>query len=65
MNRGKFSDAKLYQIMLHGVSIKKTKPNCLCHIYLILDHIIIKLCRYLDHSTKNMIPTYRNILFNR
>jgi len=34
-------------------------------LYLILGHIIIKLSRYLDHSTKNMIPTYRNILFNR
>src|SRR6218665_1957740 len=49
---------------IHGDSIK-TKPNCLCHIYLILDHIIKKLSRYLDSSTKNMIPTYHNILFNR
>jgi len=25
----------------------------------------MKLFRYLDNSTKNMIPSYRNILFNR
>ena len=29
------------------------------------DHIILKLSRILDNSTKNMIQTYRNILFNR
>src|SRR6218665_305435 len=51
-------------LSLHGDSIK-TKPNCFCHIYLILYHIIIKLSRYLDNSTRNMIPTYQNILFNR
>jgi len=28
------------------------------------DHIIIKLSRYLEKSTKNMIPTHRSILFN-
>jgi len=33
-------------------------------MYLIFDHIIIKLLRYLDNSAKYMIPTYRNILFN-
>ena len=27
------------------------------------DHIILKLSRYLENSTNNMIPTYRNILF--
>ena len=37
--------------ILQGDSI--TKPNCLCHVYFILDHIIIKLSRYLDNSTRN------------
>src|SRR6218665_3151898 len=31
---------------IHGVSIK-AKPNCLCHICLMPDHIILKLSRYL------------------
>jgi len=31
-----------YNINIQGDSIK-IKPNCLCHIYLILDHIITKL----------------------
>src|SRR6218665_3019058 len=42
----------------------KSKPNCLWHIYLMLDHILLKLFTYLENSTKNMIPTHRNILFN-
>jgi len=50
----------MYYSILNGDSIK-TKPNCLCHKYLILDHIIMTLSKYLDNSTKNMIPTYRNI----
>jgi len=29
------------------------------------DHIILKLSRYLDNSTTNMVPTHHNILFNR
>src|SRR6218665_514922 len=45
---------------LHGGSVK-TKPNCLCHIYLMPNHIILKLSRYLENSTSNMIPTHRNI----
>jgi len=53
-----------FNICIHGDSIK-TKPISLCHIYLILNNIIIKLSRYLDNSTKNMNLTYRNILFNR
>jgi len=28
------------------------------------DHITLKLSRYLDNSTNNIIPTHRNILFN-
>jgi len=48
---------------IRGDSIKR-EPNCLCHIYLKPDHIILKLSRYLENSTKNMIPTFRNILFN-
>ena len=51
-------------LIVHGVSIK-TKPNCLCHIYLMPDHITLKLSRYLENCTNNMIPTLRNILFNR
>ena len=42
----------------------KSKPNGLCHIYLVPDHIIIKLSRYVENSTKDMIPKHRNILFN-
>ena len=34
--------------IIHGVSIK-TKPNCLCHIYLMPDHIILNLARYLEN----------------
>ena len=34
-------------------------------IYIMPDHIILKLSRYLENSTNNMIPTHRNILFNR
>jgi len=37
---------------VHGDSIK-SKPNCLCHIYLMLDHITLKLSRYLENSTNN------------
>ena len=33
---------------IHDVSIK-TKPNCLCHIYLLSDGIILKLSRYLEN----------------
>ena len=49
---------------IHGDSIK-TKPNCLCHIYLMPDHIILKLSSYLENWTNKMIPTIRNILFSR
>jgi len=45
-------------LYIHGDSIK-CKPNCLCHIYFILDLIMIKLSRYLDNSTRNMISTQR------
>src|SRR6218665_3259371 len=50
--------------LIHGGSIKN-KPNCLCHIYLMPNHIILKLRRYLENSIKNMILTNHNILFNR
>jgi len=44
----------------------KGKPNCLHHIiYLMLNHVILKLSRYLSNSTNNTIPTHRNILFIR
>ena len=49
------------QTYIHGDSIK-TKPNWLCHIYLIPDHIILKLFRYSEYWTNNMIPTFHNIL---
>src|SRR6218665_1703981 len=49
---------------IHGGSIK-SKPNCLCHIYLMPDHIILKLSRYLENTINNMIPIHRSILFNR
>jgi len=29
-----------------------------------LDHIMLKLSRYLENWINNMIPTQRNILFN-
>jgi len=29
------------------------------------EHIILKLSRYFENSTNNMIPTQRNILFRR
>src|SRR6218665_1033498 len=48
---------------IHGGSMK-SKPNGLCHIYLLPDQIIIKLSRYLENSTKNMISTHRNTLSN-
>jgi len=32
--------------------------------YIMSDHIILKLSRYLENSTNNKIPTNRNILFN-
>jgi len=52
-------------VFIHVDSIK-SKPNRLCHIYLTPPvHIILKLSRYLENSTNKMIPTYRNILFNR
>jgi len=51
-------------VYIHGDSIK-SKPNCLCHIYLMPDHIMLKLPRYLDNSSNNNIPAHRNILFNR
>src|SRR6218665_1727804 len=55
----------LYACMnVHGGSMK-SKPNCLCHIYLMPDRIIPKLSRYLENSIKNMIPTHGNILFNK
>src|SRR6218665_2988356 len=47
---------------IHDDSIK-SKPNCLCHIYLIPDHIISKLSRCLENSTNNTIPECRNICF--
>jgi len=53
----------IYTYVLGG-SIK-SKPNCVCQIYLILYYIILKLSRYLENSTNNNIPTHRNILFNR
>jgi len=28
------------------------------------DHVILKLSRYLENSTNNMIPTHHNILFS-
>src|SRR6218665_136502 len=34
------------------------------HIYRLPDHIIIKLSRYLENSTKNMVPAHCNTLFN-
>jgi len=43
----------------------KSKPNCLCYIYVMPDHIILKLSRYLDNSTKNMIPTHCKMLSDR
>src|SRR6218665_1004278 len=49
---------------LHGGSMK-SKPNCLCHIYLMHDHIKLKLSRELENSTKNMITASHNLLFNR
>src|SRR6218665_3770571 len=42
----RLSDAKK-ATYLHCVSIK-IKPNCLCHIYLMPDRIILKLSRYLE-----------------
>jgi len=67
LNETFISDASLLfqaNFNLHGDSIK-SKPNCLCHIYLTLDHIILTLSGYVENSTKNTIPTYRKILFNR
>ena len=46
----------LFLMLIHGGSMK-SKPNCLRHICLMSDHIIIKLARYLENSTKDMIPT--------
>ena len=48
----KFSRANCFPpiyvlLYVHGVSIK-TKPNCVCHIYLMPDRIIPKLSRYLE-----------------
>src|SRR6218665_3406533 len=40
------------------------KSISLCHINLVSHHIKQKFSRYLENSTKNMIPTHRNILFN-
>jgi len=57
-----YTHTHIYSI--HGGSVK-SKPSCLCHIYLMPNHIIRKLSRYWENSTNNMIPTYRNILFNR
>jgi len=34
-------------------------------LYRMPGHIILKLGMHLENSTKNMIPTHRNILFNR
>jgi len=34
-------------------------------IYLMSDPIILKLSRYLENSTNNMISTHRNILVRR
>jgi len=48
---------------IHGGSMK-SKPNGLSYIYLLPDHSIIKLPRYLDNSTKNVIPAHRHTLFN-
>src|SRR6218665_1891572 len=53
------SVARFYKRDIHGGSIK-TKPNCLCHIYSILDRTILKFYRYLENSTSNMIPTNHN-----
>ena len=54
----------LIKSSLHGVSIK-TKPNCLCHTYRMSDRIILKLSRYLENWTNNIMPTFRDILFSR
>jgi len=63
-NEPEFIISKISNFYIHGDSIK-CKPNCLCHIYLIPDHIILKLSRYLENSTNIMIPIHHNILFNR
>lgn len=46
------TDTPIHRCNIHGVSVK-TKLNCLCRIYVMPDHIIIILSRYLDNSTKN------------
>jgi len=57
-------DKKLETYQPISTGSLKNKPNCLCHIYLMPDHIILKLSRYLENSTNNKIPTHHNILFN-
>src|SRR6218665_80755 len=49
---------------IHGDSIK-SKPNCLYHTYPKPDHIVLKLSRYSENATNNVIPAHRNVLFNR
>ncbi len=45
---------------VHGGSVK-SKPNCLCHIYLMPNQIILRLSRYLENSTINMTPRYCSV----
>src|SRR6218665_6000 len=52
-----------YGILLYGDSIKVSQTVCI--IYLMPDHITLKLSRYLENSTNTMIPTHRNISLNR
>src|SRR6218665_260334 len=49
-----YSISYIMRIIIYTV-IQKSKPNSFCHLYLMLDHIILNLSRYLESSTINMI----------
>ena len=64
----RYDFSKLYYGVAYTYTVIQHKLSQTVYVIYILFLIIIiimKLSRYLFNSTKNMIPTYLNILFNR